>query len=87
MLRKVSIRVQQLDACQDRDLVVVGWTDAAVANRPDMSSTGAYVIGLCHRSILDGVRSPVNVISWKSSKLPRVARSSLSAEVQKENKS
>ena len=80
--KSLSISVQQLDACEDKDLVLIGWTDAAVANRPDMSSTGAYVIGLSHSSILDGVRSPVNIISWKSGKLPRVARSSLSAEVQ-----
>ena len=68
--------------CDDKDLVLIGWTDAAVANRPDMSSIGAYVIGLTHANILDGVRSPVNIISWKSGKLPRVAKSSISAEVQ-----
>ena len=80
--KDLSISVQQLDAVADKDLVMIAWTDAAVGNRPDLSSTGAYVVGLAHKQILDGVRSPVNLISWKSGKLPRVARSSLSAELQ-----
>ena len=80
--RGLSIKVQQLNATSDNELVMIGWSDAAVANRPDMGSTGAYVIGLCNKEILDGVRSPVNLVAWRSGKLPRVARSSLSAELQ-----
>ena len=80
--KEVSVGVHQLDADSDSDLLMIGWSDAAVANRPDLSSTGAFVIGLTHKSILDGVRTPVNLISWRSGKLPRIARSSLSAEVQ-----
>lgn len=80
--KEFSVAVNQLDAVDDQDLLMVGWSDAAVANRPDLSSTGAFVIGLTHKSILEGVRTPVNLISWRSGKLPRVAKSSLSAEVQ-----
>ena len=80
--RGLSVKVQQLEAASDSELVIIGWSDAAVANRPDLSSTGAYVVGLCHQQILSGVRSPVNLIAWRSGKLHRTARSSLSAELQ-----
>ena len=80
--RGLSVKVQQLEAQQDSDLVMIGWSDAAVANRPDLSSTGAYVVGLCHKQILSGIRSPVNLVAWRSGKLRRTARSSLSAELQ-----
>ena len=62
--------------------VVVGWSDAAWANRPDGLSTGGYVIGIAPEDILDGKRTPVGWISHRSGKLQLVARSSLAAEVQ-----
>lgn len=68
----------------DKDLITIDWTNSAVANRADLSSTGAFVIGLIHKSILDGVCTRVNLISWRSGKLPRTARSSLSAEASAE---
>ena len=80
--RGLSVSVQPLGATIEEDLVMVGWSDAAVGNRPDMTSTGGHVIALAHRSLLQGVRGPVNLVSWKSGKLHRVARSSLSAEIQ-----
>ena len=80
--RDLSVKVQQLDAMSDDDLTMIVWTDAAVANRPDLASTGGYVVGLCHKRILDGERSPVNLVAWRSGKLHRTARSSLAAELQ-----
>ena len=80
--KHLSVRVQQLEAVKDEDLVMIAWTDAAVANRPDLASTGGYVVGLCHKQILDGIRSPVNMVAWRSGKLHRTARSSLAAELQ-----
>ena len=35
--------VQPLGATIEEDLVMVGWSDAAVGNRPDMTSTGGHV--------------------------------------------
>ena len=54
----------------------VGWTDAAVGNRPDLSSTGGMAIALVSPKIFQGQRSHVNLVAWRSGKL------SLSAEIQ-----
>ena len=55
------------------DLVAVAWSDAALANRVDLSSTGGMLIGFVHRRMVEeGQRGHVNVISWGSSKLRRV---------------
>ena len=41
------------------------------------------MIGFVHREMVDkGIRGPVNLISWGSSRLKRVCRSSLAAETQ-----
>ena len=37
-------------------VVVIGWADAAWANRTDGMSTGGYVIGIAHTEIEEGVR-------------------------------
>jgi len=64
------------------DVTFVAWCDAAVGNRRDLSSTGGYVIAATEPSILEGKPCPINMVSWKSGRLPRVSRSSLSAEIQ-----
>ena len=46
------------------------------------SSSGGYIVGACDQMILQGEASQVNPISWKAGKLSRVARSSLSAEIE-----
>eukprot|EP00959_Pyramimonas_sp_CCMP1952_P130688 2732831-Pyramimonas_sp.AAC.1 len=46
--------------------VVVGWSDAAWANRPDGLSTGGYVIGIAPADILNGKRAPVGWVSHRS---------------------
>ena len=63
-------------------LAIVGWTDAAWKVRRDGSSQGGYVIAIVNEEALKGAVTPVSVISWKSHKLHRVARSSSSAETQ-----
>ena len=65
-----------------KDPVFVTWHDAAWAARKSGSSQGGMVIGMAERRILHNEKSPVSVIQGSSRKLPRVARSSLSAEVQ-----
>lgn len=81
--KEIGLRIHQLAAEDDDDLVAVAWSDASLTNRVDLSSTGGYVIGIVHRKMVDeGIRGPVNVISWSSAKLKRVCRSSLAAETQ-----
>ena len=53
-----------------------------MANRPDLSSTGGFLIGLMSPEDVKAGQGRVNLVSWRSQKLPRVARSSLSAEAQ-----
>ena len=66
----------------DSEIIMTCWTDAAVANRLDLSSTGAYILGATTKNILEAGGDNVSLISWRSGKLPRQARSSLFAEVQ-----
>jgi hypothetical protein len=64
------------------EVVLVQWADAAVAYRPDLGSTGGLVTGLTAPSFATGKLVPVTLVQWSCRKLRRVARSSLSAEVQ-----
>ena len=61
---------------------LVAWSDASWANRRDGKSTGGYLIGLCGERVLNGSRDHVSIVSWGTNKLKRVARSSMSAELQ-----
>ncbi|CAK0890820.1 unnamed protein product [Prorocentrum cordatum] len=63
-------------------IAVVGWGDAAWAARITGESQGGEMIVLAPLSFLSGSTETVALISWRSCKLPRVARSSTSAEVQ-----
>ena len=60
----------------------VAFHDAGWASRPDGSSQGGYMIMACNQRLLDGQDSQISLIEWKSWKLKRVCRSSLSAECQ-----
>ena len=81
--KDIGLNIYDLQAQDPDDLVAVAWSDAALANRVDLTSTGGMLIGFVHRRMVDeGQRGPVNVISWGSSKLRRVCRSSLAAETQ-----
>ena len=46
--RRVSVRVQQLDCEHPERLMMVGYSDASLANRPDGSSTGSHIFGFMH---------------------------------------
>ena len=77
-----SIAIKNLGIQRAEDIEFACWTDAAVGNRPDMSSTGGYMVAMVHSAFLNGQKGVANPISWKSGKLGRVAKSSLSAEIQ-----
>ena len=65
------------------DLVVIGYSDASFACREDLSSQGGYLITLVHRDMVQkGIPGPYHVLDWRSFKLPRVARGTLSADGQ-----
>ena len=64
------------------DLTFLTYCDAAFASRPDNTSQGGYLVMLVHHSVTTGQEGPYNLVDWRSWKLPRVARSCLSAESQ-----
>ena len=64
------------------DLCLVCFSDAAFGARPDGSNQGGYMIVMTSREILQGAPLDYNIVGWRSFKLPRVCRSSLSAEGQ-----
>ena len=78
--RSLGVQVQALGAGDPEDLCMVGWSDASLANRPDLSSTGGFMIGMMNRRALEAGSGRVNPVSWRSGKLHRIARSSLSAD-------
>ncbi|CAE7247758.1 RE1, partial [Symbiodinium sp. CCMP2592] len=80
--RHLGTHVQNLGDCPAEELIFVGWSDASLANRPDLSSTGGFLIGLMTPADVLSGQGKVNLVSWRSQKLPRVARSSLAAESQ-----
>ena len=80
--RHVNLQYKRLDVRSLEDVTFVSWTDAAVGNRRDLSSSGGYLIGACEPKIAEGMKSQINMVSWKAGRLPRVAPSSLSAEIQ-----
>ena len=76
----MSLRYGYLDKPENLRLVCM--FDAAFCVRRDNSSQGGYIVMLVPESTFHGKESEYHVIDWKSSKLPRVARSSLGAEAQ-----
>ena len=79
--RQNVLKVVNLEIAPE-DVTFVAWCDAAVGNRPNLASTGGYVIAATTPEILKGNVAPTVPVAWRSGKLPRVARSSLSAETQ-----
>ena len=64
------------------DLCFLCFSDAAFNVRSDGSSQGGYVIVLTSKKALKGEQVAYNLLSWRSFKLNRICRSSLSAESQ-----
>ena len=54
------------------DLTVVTWCDASQHNRPDKSSTHGLVTGVAPRALLEGEECEIAIVTWKSSKTPRL---------------
>ncbi|CAK0890102.1 unnamed protein product, partial [Prorocentrum cordatum] len=63
-------------------IAAVGWGDAAWAARITGEAQGGAMIVLAPLSFLSGSAETAAPVSWRSCKLPRVASSSTSAEVQ-----
>ena len=75
----VYIRIKHINP---EDVRVCAFHGAGWASRPDGSSQGGYMICGCHKDLLDGKEATLALLDWKSWKLKRVYRSSLSAECQ-----
>ena len=76
---KLQYEPMNIDFLQDLRLCVM--FDAAHGVREDSTSQGGYLMFLAPKEIFEK-ESTYHVIDWRSFKLPRVARSSLSAEAQ-----
>ena len=62
--------------------VVVTYTDAGRTTRPDGTSQGGQLVFIAISELLQGRESTMSLISWHSSRLKQVARSSSAAETQ-----
>ncbi|CAE7194809.1 GIP [Symbiodinium natans] len=58
------------------------WADASQANRPNKSSTVAFVGCMGPRAILEGEEVSLALVAWRSSKCPRESLGSNGSEVQ-----
>ena len=59
------------------------YSDASFACRSGNNSQGGYLLAICHKDVAAGLSEGYyNVLDWRSWKLPRIARSTLSAEAQ-----
>jgi len=78
-----SIKIHSHKFSHWQELAVFTWADAAQGDRPDGGSTGGYVTCLGEAAAAsNGCWTDMSLVAWGTGKLPRVARSSLSAEVQ-----
>ena len=80
--RHVPLRVTPLNVKDPKEVTFVTWCDAALGNRSNGGSTGGYLVTATEPAIAEGRPAVLNLVAWKSGRLPRVARSSLAAEVQ-----
>jgi hypothetical protein len=78
--RQQTLRIHAFSP--ESHLEVFSFTDAALANRPDKRSTLGHALGIAPASVGQGREEDVSLVSWHSGKCPRVAKSSLAAEVQ-----
>ena len=76
----VHLRFPPLGPLEDLRLTCM--FDAALGVRHDGGSQGGYIILLTNEKAFNGTECPYHVLDWRSFRLPRVCRSSLSAEVQ-----
>ena len=50
----------------DKDLMMIGWFDAAAANRPDLSSTDSHAIALVHQDMVQRTRGKLARVACPS---------------------
>ena len=77
----VGVRAKPI-ATSMKDVRFVVMTDAAWGVRVDGTSQGGYLTLAMHKDTLAGKSGSYSVIDWRSWKLPRVSRNSLSSEAQ-----
>ena len=77
-----DVALQYTNLGDINDITFVTYADAAYANRDDLTSQGGYLLCMVNKAITAGAEGKYNLIDWRSWKLARVARSSLSAESQ-----
>jgi len=61
---------------------MIAYSDASFACRNDLSGQGGYMLVMVSKKEAEGEEGWYNVLDWRSWKLLRVARSTLSAESQ-----
>ena len=64
------------------EVTFIAYSDASFASRADLTSQGGYLVAMVHKSVTEGQEGYYNILDWRSWKLARVARSTLSAESQ-----
>ena len=77
-----DVSLQYTNLGDINDITFVTYADAAYANRDDLTSQGGYLLCMVDKTVTSGDEGRYNLIDWRSWKLARVARSSLSAESQ-----
>ena len=90
IIKEVNAMVRLLHECADVGIRIfahekvhfLGWSDATWGSRPDGSSQGGQLITVCDAQTAAGELGTFSVVDWGTKKLRRVARSSLSAEMQ-----
>ena len=65
-----------------KDPCLVTFSDASWMTRKSCHSQGGHLVFMADTGILQGRECPLSLISWNSSRLARVARSTSAAEVQ-----
>ena len=77
-----DVSLQYTNLGDINDITFVTYADAAYANRDDLTSQGGYLLCMVNKTVTSGDEGRYNLVDWRSWKLARVARSSLSAESQ-----
>ena len=64
------------------EVTFIAYSDASFASRADLTSQGGYLVAMVNKTVTEGQEGHYNILDWRSWKLARVARSTLSAESQ-----
>eukprot|EP00438_Fugacium_kawagutii_P005098 Skav221528 [mRNA] locus=scaffold1248:283612:287211:- [translate_table: standard] len=81
--QSADFRINMRKVCDGLDdLCFLCYSDAAFNVRSNGSSQGGFIVVLTSKRVLKGEKVGYSILSWRSFKLNRVCRSSLSAESQ-----